>query len=163
MANRDFRLGPTSDRALDFYRVPPLGRGIRVGSREVGGQILRYEASASQALARSPVHVGHWPYISLREELVGSRYAEGETCDHTQVLAPLLPQPAPLLKGQLLSLKNRVTFLPTTLLTHDFACLWVLEGMALASYSLPFFFFFWLLITSEGREVPKWNSSFSHS
>ena len=31
------RLGPTSDRALDFYRAPPVARGIRVGSREAGG------------------------------------------------------------------------------------------------------------------------------
>lgn len=35
--NLDSRLGPTSDHALDFYRVPPLGREIRLGSREVGG------------------------------------------------------------------------------------------------------------------------------
>lgn len=37
LANADFRLGPTLDRALDFYRIPSLGRGIGVESREVGG------------------------------------------------------------------------------------------------------------------------------
>ena len=41
LGNPYYRLGPTSDRALDFYRVPPLvpplGRRIPVGSREVGG------------------------------------------------------------------------------------------------------------------------------
>ena len=49
-----------------------------------------------------------------------------------QVSLPLLSQPAPLLKGQLLLLKSR-TFLPTALVRHDSASLWVSEGMALAT------------------------------
>lgn len=49
-----------------------------------------------------------------------------------QVSLPLLSQPAPLLKGQLLLLKSR-TFLLTALVTQDPASLWVSEGMALAT------------------------------
>lgn len=78
-----------------------------LGPGRLEGKSERYDrASVSQALARSPVHVRQCPHISLPERLVGSRYAEGETCEHTQVLVPLLPQPALLLKGQLLLLKN---------------------------------------------------------
>lgn len=65
------RLGPVSDRALDFYRVPPLGRGCGWDPGRLEGRSEGSEASASRTSARPLVLVGSPPAVlSPRDWLV---------------------------------------------------------------------------------------------
>lgn len=82
--------------------------------------MLRYEVSAVQASARALVRVGHPPDISQPERDWLVLITPRARPMITQGPAPLLLQPAPLLKGQLLLLKSKTVFLFTTVTRDGF-------------------------------------------